>query len=150
MNSLIQNLKNFLMTCPYLNEQFPFNVDHVEKKVSYAIIVIPSENTTFESVCGDKTKELQFSLQARAETDGGKEYIDNQVFLENVINWIDEQNEQENFPEMVDPTVQTPIEIRAVNNGYLSERNESGQDAVYAIECVFEYEQKGAYINGQN
>lgn len=139
--SIVNSLRTYFRTCPSIMLTREFGVDNISNELSYSITIVPSVRTIDEDIIGTKTQQRQFLLLVRAKTAYAQHYIANQELLENLEGWLEEQNDNRNFPDI--PAGLEPIEIQAVNAGYLSEQEESGSTAVYQITCNLIYK-KGA------
>ena len=70
--------------------------------------------------------------------------MQNTAFYEALQNWLEEQSDQGNLPEL--PQWQTPQELQILSCGYIYDTGDS--TAIYQMELVLLYFQDRRYLGG--
>ena len=134
---MIEIIKDFILTCPYLDEYCDLNVNYlVDKTKAYSI----NESSGYdpivsESITGEREYQLQFTFDSRLFwNDETTNNINNSKFYENFRDWLETKNDSGELPTA---TGITPLSIKATSNGYIFDAQENV--AIYRISCVFNY-----------
>ncbi|MGN9161219.1 chloramphenicol resistance protein [Clostridium sulfidigenes] len=118
---IIDNLRNYIRTCPYLdtfNNAIRVNVNYLEPSPdTYSIEEIPIEPIMKKYVNGDSIRQYAFIFTSR-EPYGADvlQNIDNSGFYEKFAEWIESNNDNEIFP-LLDNGLE-PLEIKVTSTGY--------------------------------
>ena len=105
--------------------------------VGYSLVPIAGNRKVSTYVHGNSgLREFVFAFQSARFTENEAERIGNIEFFETLAEWLDDQSELNNLPEM--PTGFNVSSIEAFGDGYLFEQGES-QTGVYQIQCRMEY-----------
>lgn len=138
--SVINAVREFIKdNCPFLKEfddLFPVvNLDMLpENPTSYSIESVPSEPIVKRYMNGDSIRKVTFHLCSRAfyskETN-----VDTSEFYEKFSDWLEECNEQKNFPVLEGGM--RPLKFIANTGGYVD--GITGVLAQYRIQCEFRY-----------
>ena len=97
--SKIELIKEFIETCPYLNNG-KINVDYIkDKPQSYSVDETPSQPILNKFRDGGERRQItfDFSIQANFSI---LENIKNSMFCDNFIDWIDKENNKGNLPKI--------------------------------------------------
>ncbi len=134
---MIEKMRDYIALCPYLDEFVELNVNYLKDKVkAYSI----NENSGYNPVVatylnGEKEMQFLFSFDAKFYwNDEIKNNIDNSIFFEKFRDWLEENYENDVYPEI--DNIQ-PISISAATNGYIFIAN--ADEAIYRIGCKFTY-----------
>lgn len=136
--SLIDSIRNFILTCPFL-ENGQVNVDYIGEEMGYSIDPLPCDPIIQRYMDGGAKKQFQFAFTSQEEYDQDSRInIDNSGFFQFFEEWLDEQNFLGNLPELEAGKI--PISLGTLNSGYLYDVN--GVNAKYRIECRLIYAQE--------
>ncbi len=136
--SLIDSIRNFILTCPFLQDG-RVNVDYIGEEMGYSIDPLPCDPVVQRYTDGGAKKQLQFAFTSQEEYDqDARINIDNSGFFQSFEEWLEEQNFSDNFPKL--GTGKIPISLETLNSGYLYDVN--GINAKYRIECRLIYTQE--------
>ena len=134
---MIEAIKNYIATCPYLDQYVELNVDYLVDKVkAYSINESAGyEPLISESITGEREYQLQFTFDSKLYwNDETANNINNSQFYENFRDWLQTNNDSGTLPTK---TGITPLSIKATSNGYIYDAQENV--AIYRISCVFNY-----------
>lgn len=139
---MIENIRNYMKKCPYLDEFATLNVNYMVDKVNaYSI----NESAGYKPIINiDITgnKEMQFLFNLDYKTYWNEETqnnIDNSILFEKIRDWLEKNDENGIYPEVNDNL--EPLTISATTNGYIFATN--SDEAIYRISCKFTYLKKG-------
>lgn len=139
---MIDSIRTYIATCPYLKEFVEINVDYLKDKV-VAYSVNPSVGfnpVVSEDVVGNQTRQFLFTFDSKFYWNSEvQNNIDNSKFYEDFSNWLDINNKNGIFPALNEG--EYPIKIEALTNGYVFATN--SDEAIYRIQCRFEYTKEG-------
>lgn len=139
---IIDSLRNFIKTCPYLDEFAEgINVDYLkEDSTSYSIEENPCEPILKKYIGGDSKRQYQFIFTSR-ESYGADviQNIDNCSFYEDFAHWLEIETIKGNLPKL--DVGKECIKIEAMSTGYAFQTDED--KARYQIQCRIVYLQKG-------
>ncbi len=142
MSSKIQGVREFMASCPLL-EEIPLKDKHVDwtskSAVNYGIMV-DSDNVIKKFITGGGKCEYNFAIFVRKFAKLDAERLQNNEFLERLQNWVSEQNAAKNFPVM--PSGCTPTKLSAVNC-MLFEYDKDGKTGLYQIQFKLSYTKSG-------
>lgn len=134
---MIEKIRDYIATCDLLDQYAELNVNYlVDKTVAYSI----NEESSYtplleESITGTKIMQLRFDLDSRfVWNEDLSNNIANSKFFENFSEWLEEKNNQGEYPDI--PGI-TPISISANTNGFIFAADTN--EAIYRISCVFTY-----------
>ncbi|ADL53213.1 chloramphenicol resistance protein [Clostridium cellulovorans] len=137
---IIEAIKDFIKTCPYLEEfegGIRINVNYLDgESVMYSIEEIPTEQVLKQYINGDSLRQLQFTFCSRESYSADVlQNIANSKFYEDFANWVEEQNDNENLPLLANKFEAT--EIKVLTNGYAVQVSED--TARYQIDLRLKY-----------
>lgn len=148
-NSVTKYLIDFLKTCPHLRHKqskrkpvVTFN-SMGKAVLQYNLSILPSEQTITLYRDGSERKRCYFSLQSREGTIEEIARVETSALYEQVTQWLKEQS-RTGLPPLENCQ---PVKIRAITWGSVETDTDSTGNAVYQIDCDFEYfhNQKGTY-----
>ena len=135
---MIDSIRNYIATCPYLKEFVEINVDYLKDKV-VAYSVNPSVGfnpVVSEDIIGNQTRQFLFTFDSKFYWNSEvQNNVDNSKFYEDFSNWLDNNNKKGIFPTL--GVGETPIKIEALTNGYIFATN--SDEALYRIQCKLTY-----------
>lgn len=134
---MIDSIRTYIATCPYLDELVPLNVDYLpDNAISYSVNEgISYDPVLSRDIIGNEECQYQFTFDAKLYwNDEGTNNIDNSTFFEDFTNWLREQNNNKTFPDIDDIEIHS---IRALSNGYIQDTN--SEEAIYRISLVMYY-----------
>lgn len=140
--TIIESVKNFILTCPHLNELARISVDFLpEHTDTYSIEEVPCQTVIRRYLDGSSERQFLFVFAARfAYSDELRNNIENSGFFENFENWLEDCTKKEIFPEMKEGL--TPSRIEAVSSGYLFDISEDLSESRYQIQCRLIYDKE--------
>lgn len=120
MKSIIESVREYFLDCPYLEDDVRLNIDFLgDQPLEYGIYSEPISPTIKKYVDGDELKQFGFIFTTRSHMSGDLvTQLENSAFFDNLIEWIQEQNYKEIYPNLEGERYPTKLEI--VTNGYLS------------------------------
>lgn len=136
--AIIDKVREYIATCPYLKEYAELNIEYLIDKVNtYSI----NENAGYDPVLNQflsgSERQFMFSFDSKLIwNEDIKNNIDNSKFFEDFRNWIETNNKSKIFPEL--PGI---YKIEALTNGYILATN--ANEAIYRIQCKLEYFKEG-------
>lgn len=134
--SNVASMVTFLKTCPYIDK--PVSVLKVDKTpVNFSIDPIGNVQTIAEDVLGRKTKEFRFYITAMRKSDIIQNEYDTADFFENIIDWIEAQNDLKNFP------TSDGLSIRVDNQPELYSKDPSLSTGIYQLLCTYTFLKEG-------
>mgnify|MGYP000898985119 CR=1 FL=1 len=138
MSSLIDGVRTFILTCPFL-EEGRVNVDYLGEEMEYSVDPLPCDPIVNRYVDGGAKKQFQFAFTSQEEYDqDARINIENSGFFQEFDEWLEEQSRKDIFPLLEEG--KNPISVATLNSGYLYDVN--GDKARYRIECRLIYEQE--------
>lgn len=137
MSSIIEYVRDFILTCPYVNGE-RVNVDYIGAAMTYSVDALPCDPLIQRYVDGGLKKQFQFAFTSKEEYDEDiRVNIENSGFYERFEEWLDEES-MSDLPDMWGK--KSPIRFETLNKGYLYDVD--GNKAKYRIECRLIYEQE--------
>lgn len=128
--SILESVKDFVETCPYLAD-IDLHIDQTdEQPVSYSIQTSGLIKLS-EDVCGNQNWQYNALLQSREYTADDLSRLNASKFTENFIFWTEEQNMQRSFPKLGEDRIVTHM---SADNGILLALDEDGDRGIYQIQ----------------
>ena len=139
---IIESVKNFILTCPCLDELAAVNVDFLPDSTdTYSIEEVPVNSVLKTYLDGSQERQFVFVFASRFfYSDETRNNLENSGFYEDFSDWLDEQTEKGNFPVMRDGL--TPTKIEAMSSGYLFDVSGDLSNARYQIQCRLIYDKE--------
>lgn len=140
---IIESIKDYIMTCPFLEELSNVNVDFLpEDPLTYSIEQTPSEPILKRYLDGSTERQITFVFACRMfYSDELINNINNSGFFEKFHEWLFENSENDKLPELEEGLV--PYRIEAISSGYLYDISGDLSNARYQIQCRLIYEKEG-------
>ena len=140
--TIIESVKNFILTCPHLDELARVNVDFLpERADTYSIEEVPSQTVIRRYLDGSSERQFLFVFAARLSySDEIRNNIDNSGFFEDFENWLEDCTKKEIFPQMKEGL--TPSKIEAISSGYLFDISGDLTKSRYQIQCRLIYDKE--------
>lgn len=132
-NSKMNAIKNFIETCPLL-ENDHIKVDYLGEKVgSYSIDRTPSKPIIAQDILGGQYKQITFDFVFQAPLSSAVIInLANSKFCEDFMEWIEKQNKNKIYPK-----IEGIQKISCTSPGYILQKTET--TAVYIIQMCCEY-----------
>lgn len=138
MSNLIDSIRKFILTCPFLQDGC-VSVDYIGEDMGYSIDPLPCDPIVQRYTDGGAKKQFQFAFTSQEEYDqDARINIENSGFFQKFAEWIEEQDFTGTFPELEEGKI--PVSLEILNSGYLYDVN--GINAKYRIECRLIYAQE--------
>ena len=134
---MIDKIRDYISTCPFLDEFTAVNVNYLVDKVkAYSV----NENAGYNPVinpdnCGNDNMQFLFSFDAKFYWNEELENnIKNSLFFEKFRDWLKMNDDNGIYPD-IDGIM--PETIGAITNGFIFATN--SDEAIYRINCKFTY-----------
>ncbi|MCZ0647465.1 hypothetical protein OZZ18_11210 [[Ruminococcus] gnavus] len=138
MSNLIDNVRSYILTCPFLSDG-RVNVDYIGTDMGYSVDPLPCDPIIQKYMDGGAKKQFQFAFTSQEEYDqDARINIENSGFFQSFEEWLEQQSFNDNLPKLEEK--KNPISIETLNSGYLYDINE--EKAKYRIECRLIYTQE--------
>ena len=134
---MIEKVREYITTCPHLEEFVSINVNYLVDKVkAYSVNEGVGYNPVLKrDILGNEECQFQFMLDAKLYwNEEIANNIDNSIFFEKFSNWLRENNKKKIFPQIEGIEIET---IGATTNGYIFATN--ADEAIYRISCIMKY-----------
>ena len=143
VNSIIKGIEQNFLNCDVLKDGC-LRVDFLgNKPVEYAIEVLPCDPVLKRYVGGDTVRQYLFAFGSREYYSQERlQNIENSVFYENFSDWVEEQSQAGNLPEL--PEGMEAQELKVLSSGYLFDGSMS--NARYQIQLQLKYYKEA--VNG--
>lgn len=132
---MIEAIREYIATCPYLDELVPVNVDYITDNVkSYSV----NEGAGYDPVLskdilGNEECQYQFNFDAKLYwNEEQQNNIENSTFFEDFSNWIRTNNSNKEFPQ-----IDGISSIEVTTNGYIMDT--ATDEAIYRIGLIIKY-----------
>lgn len=131
---MMDKIKDFIDTCPYLKDK-KINVDYLDdENFSYSIDKSPTNPIYKKYTDGHAIKQILFNFNVVMPiTSIALENLMNSSFFDDFAKWIDTQNKKRNLPEI--DGVQS---IECTTNDYILVKSEA-TTAIYTIQMNCKY-----------
>lgn len=139
---MIGAIRTYLKECPCFDKLKEIGIDFLSNDANIASIDrTPIQPLRKANIGGIKFKQASFTLRVKLNhSDELKQQIENSDFLEELEDWIEDQNDIGNFPKFKDNKKVTNIYISSSN--YLVMIDPTLRKAVYQVQIIVEYEKK--------
>ncbi len=146
---MIEAIRTWLRECPCINDLKDVGVDFLSSDVETASIdKTPSSLVLNRFMDGSSRRQQTFTLRAWFPySDENRQNIENSAFLENVCDWIDEQVEDDNMPNLGANKECESVEINT--SDYLINVSPNGRKACYQVQLRMTYIKKATDIFAQ-
>lgn len=115
-NSVVQAVREYFKDCPFLKDG-KFNIDYLQDKQSYSIDTLPSDPVYKRYTDGGCIYQYEYTFTSKEAYDGDmRTMVDNSMFYQKLMEWVERQNESGNLPEIAEKNV---LANRVTSSGYL-------------------------------
>ena len=129
----LEAVQKYFKNCPYLDEDGFIDVNYLDDDVYNYSINLSIENPVYKTYAdGGEIRQLIFYFVSTLPLDRA-EIINNSAFGEQLADWIKEQNDNNNLPE-----IDGVISIECLSNGVIEQNSET--TAIYSIQVRILYE----------
>lgn len=136
-------IRDFILSCPYLDEECRVNVDYLSEGLSYSVDPLPCDPVLGRYVDGAARKQYQFALTSKERYDeDARVNLDNSGFYQQFEDWLEAQDAAGNLPQLSGGKIATGMET--LNKGYLYDAE--GKMAQYRMECRLLYTQEAREV----
>lgn len=139
--SILETMRQWLSTCPYLDTFSGGHIDWTDNSaLDYGIMPTGSVTIrTEEDVLGNRIvyKQYNLALYARGWTVDDVVRLENSTFLEDLADWVEEQQMSGLTPKFGDDPDSEEI---TAQNGMLYQLDPNGQTGLYQIQIAVTYE----------
>ena len=135
---IIDKVRDYIATCPYLKEYAELNIEYLIDKVNtYSINESAGYNPVLNQFISGSERQFMFTFDSKLIwNEDIQNNIDNSKFFENFRNWLEINNKNKKFPD-----IKGIYKIEALTNGYIFATNVN--EAIYRIQCKLEYFKEG-------
>lgn len=140
--TIIESVKDFILTCPLLTELKSLNIDFLpEDPDTYSIENIPAQEILKTYLDGSTERQFVFVFAARMfYSEEVRNNIENSGFYEKFAEWLEEQTEADNLPALTGG--KTASKVEAMSSGYLYDIAGDLSNARYQIQCRLIYDKE--------
>ena len=131
--SKIELIKEFIETCPYLNNG-KIDVDYLKEDVnSYAIVQATTTPIVTRYRGGGSIRQIAFDFVVQAPISSRNiENLANSKFGEDFMEWIEEQDDNRNLPKI--PNIQ---HIQCTSPSYILQRTNTQATYIIQMNCTY-------------
>lgn len=148
MASIINAIREYIKTCPYLDKGCILGIDCLDADpIKYTIDTVPCEPIVSEYIDGSSVRQIEFTFGSREKY--GQDVMQNIInsdFYENFACWIEHQNENQIFPDF--GKWRNVRSIKVLTSGYAFDVTPN--TARYQIQLRITYYQDRRYKKEEN
>lgn len=135
--TLIEKLRDFFSKCYLFDESSPFYTDfNSEEPSNYSLNSLPSPQST-QDILQNKYYVKNFAITSREYTPTDLERIENLGLYEQLEKWVEEKNDNDDYPDLGKNIEVTGIHI--TNAGFLYENDPKNNTGLYQIQFQIEF-----------
>lgn len=134
--SIIEGIRAFIETCPHLHILADVSVDLTSDAPTNYAVAPGGDQILSRYIAGGAKHQYSFALLVREFTLDDVARAENNCFLEKFSEWVHEQCETQNFPDIGEDKQVTMMECA---NGFLYQLDESGEKGIYQLQCQLYY-----------
>lgn len=131
--SVISAMQDFLKTCPDISL---VHIDTTDEKPSNCAVALAGNSKIGEDLAGNKTYQYNFVFYVREYAGSDIERLANYDFLQAFSDWIEDQNDNENFPVLPSGC---EAEEMSVANMLLFDVDADGSTGLYQVQLNLIY-----------
>lgn len=141
--SIIESIRNFIADCPLLKDNTILSIDRLgDTEIEYTIDSELTSPILKKYVDGSTLRQFNFVFASREKYGADTlQNIKNSGFYENFADWIENQSDSGNLPEL--DKYRIPQYIEVLSDGYVFDTTDS--TARYQIQLKFVYYQDRRY-----
>lgn len=114
--SIVEAVREYFLQCPFLKNG-RFSIDHLPNMQSYSIDTLPSDPVYKKYTDGGCIYQYEYVFTSKEAYDSDtRTLIDNSLFYQKLMEWVEQQNDAGILPELPGRNVQSN---RVTSNGYL-------------------------------
>ncbi len=139
----ISKIIDFLSKADVFSNKPKIKVDYLGDKIdNYSLEAVPAERILHQFIDGSKEKQKIFVFASRKTySQDDIENLENYKLFENLAEWIEQQNDEENYPDVSEIENIEEIEtIEIMDSPYIAAVSET--EARYQMEIKITYLQK--------
>lgn len=131
---MIDKIREYIATCPYLDEYAELNIDYLLDKVNtYSVNENAGYNPVINKFLKGSERQIMFTFDSKLRwNEDIQNNIDNSKFYEDFRDWLETNNKNKVFPN-----IEGIYKIEALTPGYIFATN--ANEAIYRIQCKAEY-----------
>ena len=139
---IIESVQTFIQECPLIPEFSRLCVDYLPDGINtYSVEEVPAQAITRAYIDGSTERQFLFVFASRLfYSEELRNNIDNSGFFEDFAEWLEEQTDKDNLPEL--EAGKTATKIEAISSGYLFDVSGDLSNARYQIQCRLTYDQE--------
>lgn len=135
--TLIEKLREYFSEFSLFDKNYPFYADfNSEEPCNHSLNLLPGTQKK-EDVMGNKYYIKNFAITSKEYTPTDLERIENLGLFEQLEDWVEEQNDIGNFPDLGENIEVTSIVV--TNTGYLYENDPKNNIGLYQIQFQIEF-----------
>lgn len=137
---IIEGVRDYMKTCPCITNLQRLLVDNLTpQNNAFSIEEVPTNTVVETNIDGSTTEQFVFVFAGRLRySDEIAVNISNSGIFEDIQQWLEEQTEIGNLPQL--PRGLTATEIKAMSSGYVMGVAGDMASARYQIQCRLLYE----------
>jgi hypothetical protein len=138
-DSVIEGIRDYLRAYTGLSDGAPVWVEYLgNEPTQYAVLPLAGGRVIETYITGKRVMEYPFAFRSMESTADDLVRLENNGFYEAFAQWLDEQTEVGNLPNL--PEGMTAETIEALGQGFLFQQSNS-DTGVYQVQCRVVYEQ---------
>lgn len=139
---MIEAIIEYLKQCELFKNIEDIGVDYQsDQPDDFSINTIPENRVISEDVIGNREMQFSFNLMSRVYTATDLDRITNLHFLDDLAEWIYEQDQKGNYPKLPkENQISTGIEVTSF--GYLYSNDAEIQNGIYQMQLKLYYQER--------
>lgn len=139
---MIEAIIEYLKQCELFKNIEDIGVDYQsDQPDDFSINTIPENRVISEDVIGNREMQFSFNLMSRVYTATDLDRITNLHFLDDLAEWIYEQEQKGNYPKLPkENQIATGIEVTSF--GYLYSNDAEIQNGIYQMQLKLYYQER--------
>lgn len=139
---MIEAIIEYLKQCELFKNIEDIGVDYQsDQPDDFSINTIPENRVISEDVIGNREMQFSFNLMSRVYTATDLDRITNLHFLDDLAEWIYEQDQKGNYPKLPKEN-QIPTGIEVTSFGYLYSNDAEIQNGIYQMQLKLYYQER--------
>jgi len=136
-DTIISKLREYFSKCPLFDKTSPFYTDfNSENPSNYSLNSLPGTRMT-KDILQNKYYIRNFAITSREYTPSDLERIENLGLYEQLQEWVEEQDDEENYPNLGKNLEVTGLYV--TNSGSLYENDPKNNIGLYQIQLQISY-----------
>lgn len=139
---MIEAIIEYLKQCELFKNIEDIGVDYQsDQPDDFSINTIPENRVISEDIIGNREMQFSFNLMSRVYTATDLDRITNLHFLDDLAEWIYEQDQKRNYPKLPKEN-QIPTGIEVTSFGYLYSNDAEIQNGIYQMQLKLYYQER--------